>query len=194
MNYKKLWLVWYKSAFYFQILPSSGLWMWMTQVHWTEFSLEYVVNSEDHPLINHLHSRSFTDARLLTIPFHWQWAEHSLNKIKCAQTRVVRDTYLFIGLFVGKARPATLINKPQDFSGLSQGKGSSPSCDSHWRCDGSLSNYLAPGDSETRVSGNLSCHISNRILCCLRLDGEPDRELFKSLGLEVTHTTSSHIL
>lgn len=183
MYYKKLWLVWYTSAFYFQILPSSGLLMWMTQVHWTEFSLEYVVNSENHPLINHLHSRSLTDARLLTIPFHWQWAEHSLNKMKCAQTWAVRDTYLFTGLFISKAMPATLINKPQDSSGSSQWKCISPSCNSHWRCDWSLSSYLAPGDSETQVPGNLCFHISNRLLCCLCLDGEPDRELLKSLGL-----------
>lgn len=86
----------------------------------TKFPPEHVVNSETHPMINHFHSKSFTDARLLTIPFYLQWAEHTLNKMKCAQTQVVKDTYLFIGLFMGKAMAATLINKPQNFSDLPQ--------------------------------------------------------------------------
>lgn len=63
-------------------------------------------------MINHLSSRSFTNAMQLTLPPHWQLAECSLNKMKCAQTRVVRDSYLFTGYFIGKAILAALIIWP----------------------------------------------------------------------------------
>lgn len=119
-------------------------------MHRTKFSPEHVVNSETHPMINHLHFRSFMDARLLTIPFYSKCAEHTLNKMRCAQTRVVKDTYLFIGLSMSKAMAATLINKPPNFSELPQWKYISPSCNHYWRYSWSLSSYLVHGDAETQ--------------------------------------------
>ena len=68
--------------------------------------------------LRRLNSRSSWPPRAQEI--HWQWAGWLLNKTKCAQTQVFKDSYLLTGLFSGEAILATLISKPQHFSGLPQ--------------------------------------------------------------------------
>ena len=58
-------------------------------------------------------SRSFWSCGAQEI--HWQWSECLLNKMRCAQTQVLRDI-----VCIGEAILATLINKSQHFGDLQE--------------------------------------------------------------------------